>query len=309
MILCCGEALIDFLPVSTAAGKSAFEPHAGGSVHNVAIALGRLEVPTGFFGGLSSDMFGDVLEKSLATSNVSLALAPRSNRHTTLAFVSIVGGQPRYAFIDEASAGRCITEDEIPALGEDVEALHFGSFQIVNEPIGSALEALARQNASRRVITLDPNIRPTLVTDRDSYLARLARMTALADIVKLSDEDLAWMVPGVAAKTWAERTIAHGTKLVVLTKGAEGAEAFAAGRHWRVAPVRTTVADTVGAGDTFMAGLITALRDAGVLTKAAVATLPAETVAAALDFAARAAAITVSRSGADPPWRREIGAA
>src|SRR3990167_8362751 len=134
MILCCGEALIDFLPRTGADGKVLFEPCAGGSIYNVAIALGRLGVAAGYFGGLSSDLFGEMLREGLRRSGVDFSMAPVGDRPSTLAFVKLEGGNARYAFFDEGSAGRMLTAAELPRLPASIKALHFGSFRPSSPP-------------------------------------------------------------------------------------------------------------------------------------------------------------------------------
>lgn len=306
MIVSCGEALIDFLPRVAADGTPAFKPLAGGSPFNVAIAIGRLGAPAGFFGGLSNDLFGDTLRQALRESNVDISLANVSGRPTTLAFVMLVNGNARYAFFDEGSAGRMITESDLPALPKTVAALHFGSFSLAEEPCGSALEALMRREFADRVISLDVNVRPTLIRNRDGYIARIDRLVSMADIVKLSEEDMEWLEPGGMFDNLAARWLGLGAKLVVLTKGAEGATAHSRGGKIESPGIPVKVADTVGAGDTFSAGMLARLQAQSRLTKSAVASLEREDIADTLAFAARAAAITVSRPGADPPWIHEL---
>lgn len=308
MILCCGEALIDMLPRETALGEAAFAPHAGGAVYNTAIALGRLGAPAGFFCGLSQDFLGELLADGLARSKVEAGLCPRAARPTTLAFVRLVDGQARYAFYDEGTAGRMLSPGDLPALPASVTALFFGGISLVSEPCGSAYEALMLREAPARVTMIDPNIRPGFITDETAYRARLARMIGAADIVKLSDEDLHWLEgPGEVAPL-ARGLIARGPRLVLITEGAKGAHGFtAAGQAF--APARpVAVADTVGAGDTFNAGALAALHGAGALSKAALAGLAPDTLAAALDLGVRAASVTVSRAGANPPWASELPA-
>jgi fructokinase len=306
MILCCGEALIDFLPRRGADGKDLFEPCVGGSVYNVAVALGRLGAAAGFFGGLSTDLFGEMLREGLRRSGVDFSMAARSDRPSTLAFVQLESGNARYAFFDEGSAGRMLTEADLPVLPASVKALHFGSFSLASEPCGSAYEALLRRESGRRVIALDPNIRPTLIGDRDAYLARLERCVAMADIVKLSEDDLAWLAPGARFEAFAGDWLARGAKLVVLTRGMAGATAISANTSASVPATPVSVADTVGAGDTVSAALLASFDDAGLLAKDKTAALTREQLTEALGFASRAAAIAVSRPGADPPWRREL---
>ncbi|MCP3972725.1 MAG: carbohydrate kinase [Rhodobacteraceae bacterium] len=306
MILSCGEALIDMLPRQTAEAEPAFAPCPGGAVFNTAIALGRLGVPSGLFSGLSTDLFGDMLQRSLATSNVSTTQAVTSARPTTLAFVRLVDGQASYAFYDENTAGRMLGTDDLPALPGDITTLFFGGISLVAEPCGSAYQALMTQEAAARVTMIDPNIRPGFVTDEAAYRARIKTMMGLADLVKLSDEDLHWLAgPGDIA-TLARDLLGKGPKAIFITEGAKGARAITTTSDVFVAATPVRVADTVGAGDTFNAGVLAALHRAGVLTKDGVATLDEATLTDALSLGTRAAAITVSRTGANPPWSHEL---
>jgi len=306
MILCCGEALIDMLPARTADGAAAFVPHPGGAVFNTAIALGRLGTPAGFVCGLSTDLFGARLAQALAASGVDHTLCPRSDRPTTLAFVSLVDGQARYAFYDENTALRALTPADLPALPAGVRALFFGGISLVGEPCGSGFEALSTR-AGERVVMLDPNIRPGFVRDESGYRARLARMIARADILKLSDEDLRWLAPGASEDEAVVALRAAGPALVLLTRGGRGAEAHHSGGVLRMPAVPVRVVDTVGAGDTFNAGLLAGLDRAGALTRDAMRALPDTVLHGAMRLAVRAAAITASRPGADPPLAGELG--
>jgi len=309
MILCCGEALIDMLPRTTTLGEDAYAPYAGGAIFNTAIALGRLGVPTGFFTGLSDDMMGDILRKTLGESGVDYSYCATLSRPTTVAFVKLVDGHATYAFYDEGTAGRMITEAELPALGADCEAIHFGAISLIPEPCGSTYEALLAREHETRVISLDPNIRPGFIKDKDAHMARIRRMAAMADIVKFSDEDLAWFGLEGDEDALARHWLHHGARLVVVTRGAEGAVGYTAGHKVTVPSERVAVVDTVGAGDTFDAGVLASLKMQNLLTKQQVAKLSEEQIAKALALGARAAAVTVSRAGANPPWAKEIGLA
>jgi fructokinase len=306
VILCCGEALIDFLPGETAEGSLTFQPFNGGSIYNVAIALGRLGKRVGFFGGLSSDFFGDMLVCELENSKVSISHVVRSARATTLAFVRLVNGQAEYAFVDEGSAGRMLGNEQLPQLTKAVSLLHFGSISLIHDPAASSFEQLMLREKESRIISIDPNIRPGLIADISSYRARLLRMIAMADIVKISDEDLEWLAPKVSVEDMAGQWLRAGAALVVVTKGAKGGIAFARGFQTTQLAKRVDVVDTVGAGDTFMAGLLASLDDQGLLEKNALLELEQAKIASALEFAGRAAAITVSRAGANPPWIDEL---
>ena len=301
MILCCGEALIDMLPRTTTLGEDAYAPYAGGAIFNTAIALGRLGVPTGFFTGLSDDMMGDILRKTLGESGVDYSYCATLSRPTTVAFVKLVDGHATYAFYDEGTAGRMITEAELPALGADCEAIHFGAISLIPEPCGSTYEALLKREHETRVISLDPIIRPGFIKDMDAHMARIRRMAAMADIVKFSDEDLAWFGLEGDEDALARHWLHHGARLVGVTRGAEGAVGYTAGHKVTVPSERVAVVDTVGAGDTFDAGVLASLKMQNLLTKQQVAKLSEEQIAKALALGARAAAVTVSRAGANPP--------
>lgn len=306
MILCCGEALIDFLPRKAEGGATAYQPFCGGSVFNTAIALGRLGVPVGLYAGLSTDFFGDMLQEGLKASGVSLKHAKVWDKPSTLAFVKLAGGHARYSFFDDNSAGRMLTRRDWPKLGRSVQALHFGSISLIPEPGGDTLEGLLKREARSRVISLDPNIRPGMIRDRRAHLARLHRMIALADIVKVSDEDVSWMTGKDDLEAAARKWLKLGASIVVVTRGGKGVTAFtASGAHSQPAH-KVKVADTVGAGDTFTAGFLAALRAAKRLDKKKLAAIAGGDLGAALAFAARAAAVTCSRPGADPPWAREL---
>jgi fructokinase len=306
MILCAGEALIDMLPGRTGAGEPAFVPHPGGSVFNTAIALGRLGAPTGLFSGLSGDLFGRMLDRALIASGVDAGFAIRSARPTTLAFVALDDGQASYVFYDENSAGRMLTAADLPALPDRIEALFLGGISLAVEPCGAAYQALMLREAGARVTMLDPNIRPGFAADEAALRARLAAMIAAADIVKLSLDDLRWLLgPGDAAEL-ARGLLERGPKLVVLTLGADGARAFARTAEAEIPARPVEPVDTIGAGDTFNAGLLAALRAGGHLSKPGLGCLSYAALVGALDLASRAAAVTVSRAGANPPWREEL---
>ena len=308
MILCCGEALIDMIPAPTDAGAEGFVPHSGGAVFNTAISLGRLGVPTGFLTGLSNDMFGEQLAQDLARSNVDSRFAVRSDLPTTLAFVKLTDGHATYTFYDENTAGRSLRPEQLSDIPAEVTALYFGGISLISEPCADFYAALAEREAPHRTIVLDPNIRPGFITDEARYRARLARMIAVADIVKVSDEDLDWIIGGDTDK---DSKVAHllgqGPNIVVLTEGSAGASAWRAGKAPVTVPAqRANVVDTVGAGDTFNAGVLAQLLSDARLARAELQTAQDTDLTAALQKGAAVAAITVARAGANPPWAEEL---
>ena len=307
MILSCGEALIDMLPRTSTLGEPCFAPYAGGAVMNTAIALGRLGAPSGFFSGLSTDMLGEILTQTLEASSVDTSYCARSNRPTTVAFVKLVNGQATYAFYDENTAGVTLSQDQLPTLPAQITTLFFGGISLVNDPAASTYAALQARESATRVTMIDPNIRLGFIAGKEvPYRARIEAMIARADIVKLSDEDLAWVMGQGDIVTLARQIIAQGPKTVFITEGAKGARAITATQDRFVAAQKVTVADTVGAGDTFNAGVLAALNAAGALTKARLAALSDAELDAALSLGTRAAAVTCSRPGANPPWAAEL---
>jgi fructokinase len=210
-------------------------------------------------------------------------------------------------FYDENTAGRMLTEADLPALGSDIEAMLFGAISLISEPAGAAFEAFMRREHANRVMMLDPNIRPNFIPDRAKHLARIEAMMAMADIVKLSDEDLAWFGQTASPEDFVRSWLARGPGVIILTHGSKGATGYTRAGKVSVTPPPADVVDTVGAGDTFNAGVLASLCEQRLLTRSGIASLSGEHLRTALDMAARAAAVTVSRAGANPPWRRELG--
>lgn len=308
MILCCGEALIDMIPTPTLGGPDGFVPHSGGAVFNTAIALGRLGISSGMLTGLSRDMFGQQLQQDLQASHVDTAHVVYADRPSTLAFVKLTNGHAVYTFLDENSAGRMLQYADMPALDAAVSALYFGGISLACEPGADAYAELVVQHGAGRAVMIDPNIRPGFIQDPDRYRARLARMLAVSDIVKVSDEDLDWIYPGSAPLTDKVAQLrAAGPSIVIMTKGRDGASGWLPdGTEVQVAGKVVEVVDTVGAGDTFNAGVLAKLSELGHLSKPALASLSADALTQALAHGAAVAAVTVSRAGANPPWRNEL---
>ncbi|WP_164661167.1 carbohydrate kinase [Tropicibacter sp. Alg240-R139] len=308
MILCCGEALIDMIPEPTLGGSDGYVPRSGGAIFNTAIGLGRLGCRTGLLSGISTDMFGHQLMADLRASNVETHWVIRSERPTTLAFVKLSEGHASYSFFDENSAGRMIATDDLPGNVGDVSALYFGGISLACDPGAETYMQFAQMHAGNCVVMVDPNIRPSFVTDEPNFRNRIERMLKLADIVKVSDEDLNWIIPTTdALETKVAQLCSLGPSVVILTRGSSGAQAWLPdGQSVFVASRKVNVVDTVGAGDTFNAGVLAGLSEAGVLTKSAMQTVSVRVIERAIEFGAQVAAINVSRAGANPPWRDEL---
>ena len=308
MILCCGEALIDMIPEKTSSGREAFVPHPGGAIYNTAIALGRLGTPSGMLTSLSNDIFGQQLCNGLKASNVNIDHVIFSDRPTTLAFVQLIDGQASYSFYDENSAGRMLAPSDLPLISQNVNALYCGGISLACDPCSEAYETLLEREYKRRVIMLDPNVRTTFIEDTDRYRARIMKIMSLADIVKVSDEDLEWIINDPSSSEQKAKSILEiGAGLVILTRGSLGATAYVKGGMTVHVPAdKANVMDTVGAGDTFNAGVLSKLSELGFLQEASLPKISANAAEQALQFGATVAGVTVSRAGANPPWAAEL---
>lgn len=310
MLLSCGDALVDFLPVTAMDGRDAAVPVAGGSCLNIAVGMARLGAPAGFVGGISTDLFGRIVADHALKSEVDLRYATRSDRQTTLAFVRHVGGEPHYAFYDEATASRnwVYRTGSIP-FGE-IEAVHVGSTTLANAEGAAQTLAMIEDAKGATTISFDPNCRPNLVRDKARYVEQMDAFAAVADIVRMSDVDFEFLYGGCDQGEWARSLIAAGTSLVVVTRGIKGAQAWQreAGQVEVEAPA-TELVDTIGAGDSFQAALLFALRAIGRIKRDALAQMNADELGRALSFASACAAVTCGRAGADPPRQSDVGPA
>ncbi len=309
MILSCGEALIDLVPLGE--NINGYRPCLGGSPYNIAIALGRLEIPVGFFGKISMDFFGELLVKNLIDNQVDTRHIIRSPKLTTLSIVSLPhpDQEPQFLFYANDSVDRSLTISELPTeLPSTIEALHFGSISLVMEPGATALEQLMQRESGQRIISLDPNIRPNLITDKTSYLQRLERWLRWIDIIRVSVADLNWLYPDSDAEMIMKQWLNLGPSLGILTLGAQGAKAYTTeGIAVSVVAPSVQVIDTVGAGDSFLAAVLAYLYQQEILThRTRIKKVSDSILTACLEYASRAAALNCSRAGADPARNSEL---
>lgn len=307
-VLVCGEAIVDLF-VNVEDGTMQATPILGGSPFNVAVGLSRLDVPTSFFGGISSDVFGAAIRARLLAEKIDIRHAVDTDRLTTMSVVGTdASGRPAYAFHGEGKADRSIDVEDIPTvLSDDIRAIVMGSYTLSVEPVATAHLELARRERDKRLISIDPNLRPTVTPHLEQWRRQFAEFLPCAGIVKASDEDLEIAFPGVAHRDLTSSWFAAGALLCVITHGADGAVAWRPDRDPIIEkgqPIEPI--DTVGAGDSFHAALIAQLDRFGVLSRHAVATLDDANIYKAMAFAVAASAITCSRLGANPPRSAEI---
>jgi fructokinase len=307
MLLSCGDALIDFLPIKAADGRDAYVPSVGGSCLNIAVTMARLDAPAGLVGGISTDLFGSLIADHAMRSNVDLRYATRSADGTTLAFVSFVNGEPNYAFYDEGTAAQRWTYRRGSIPFASVAAIHTGSTTLIRGAASSETLAMIKDARGSTTISFDPNCRPNLVLDKADYVRRMDAFAALADIVRMSDVDFDFLYGGKDYEGKADALLACGASLVIITRGERGIVAW----HRKaglveILPPPIDVVDTIGAGDTFQGALLVALRDMGRIGSAMMGSLSVDELRRALAFSAACAALTCRRVGADPPRRSEI---
>lgn len=304
MILCGGENLIDFIQQPGDGPLPMFRAVPGGSPYNFTKALARQDVEVGYLTPISTDALGQRLADASTAEGVAL-LGGRSEAPTCLAMVTLSDGQPSYQFYREGTADRDITLPRLrAAMPEDAQALHLGSMAVAGGPDAYVWESLFKGARDAGLLTtFDPNIRPLIMGRYDDYRPRLARMLAIADVIKMSDEDLSWIAPETALEDAAEAIFTHARPaILIVTKGGEGAVGWSQAGKVAVpaAPVPELV-DTVGAGDTFMATLLGGLARRRALSRPRAEELDLDQVEGLMAEAARAAAITCGREGCDPP--------
>lgn len=306
-ILVCGEALVDLVPVHDGPLLS---PKLGGGPFNVAVSLGRLGSSVAFLSRVSRDPFGEQILGSLEGAGVDTSWVQRGDEPTTLAMTTLDDdGSAQYSFYADGTADRLVTDPgDLP---DEIDVLSFGTLSLLYEP-GASMYAglLHRAHAAGKLTMVDPNIRPAAIGSTsgditaDEFRQRFLTWLPAVDILKVSEDDSHWLGLGRHGTT-VDDWLRSGVTAVVMTRGGDGLSVFTAGGELTVPGVKVDVVDTIGAGDTVHGALLHFLENETIVTSRALSDMGKEDWEAALRFAARAAAITVSRPGADPPWASE----
>ena len=316
MYLCCGDALFDLFfaaaDTSVSSGSVSLAGNVGGSPMNVASGLARLGHQSSYFTKLSSDPFGQRMRQYLEDNSINTGLCIDSPLNTTLAIVETKeDGSASYVFYTDNTADVSIHAAELPdSLPDQVEVLHFGSYSTAVEPTGQSLLQLAEREKGRRLISYDPNLRPTIEPDIEKWREVVAGFSRQADLIKASDEDIQTLLGPNAEDKFVADCFNAGAQLVFITRGADGASGYRPdGQSVNISGVSAQVVDTVGAGDTFQACLLHWLKAEGHLEGSQSRITGEVDLEACMALAARAAAITCTRAGADLPTLAEIQSA
>jgi fructokinase len=327
-----GESLIDFVPLH-AAGQSEsvsgtggeksedqratlpknktstdFRMHPGGSIFNVAVGLARLGQHAAFAGKIAEDFFGHYLLLTLKTEGVDTRFLTTANAQSTLAIVAMEEGEPVFSFYGEGTADTLLTVEDVPeSLYQETGILHVGSVSLLRGTTPATVLATVERLKGKALLSLDPNIRAGLIHDEPKYRALIQRLIALTDILKLSNVDLAWLLPGASVEESLLHLCGVGPALVIVTQGKKGVLARGGSSNTlQVATFPVQVIDTIGAGDAFCAGVLAWLADQAITSRERVLALPEQELRAALSFASAVSCLTCTRAGADPPRRSEV---
>lgn len=304
MITVAGEALIDLV-----SRDGSLHPLPGGGPFNTAIALARLEVPTSFLGRVSTDRLGRLLAAELEQSGVDDRHLLRGSAPTPVAVVDTSeSGDAEYTFYLAGTAYADLTPADLPELGHEVSCLHLGTLALATDPPTAVFELLLERESSRRLVVVDPNVRPDVIADADDYRRRFESWLGQAHVIKASAFDVEWLYPGLAPEAFAERVLERGARLAVVTRGAAGAIAVTSAGSAAVDALSVDVVDTVGAGDAFGAGLLRRLWESDRLDPDAVGRMDGAALEDVLRFATAVAALQCSRAGAVPPTLAEVSA-
>lgn len=307
VITCMGEILIDFMPIEEHGQTTGFRMYPGGSPLNVAVGVARLGQPVAFAGKAAHDFFGRYLRHYAENQQIDTRFLIDSEALTTLAFVAVEDNEPAFSFYGEGAADTLLTPAELPAaMFEETSALHVGSISLLRGSTPAAVIHAVEQLRGKALIQFDPNIRPGLVRDPTAYRMLIGRLAGMVDIFKISAADLGWLMPDLSIEAAAERIQGFGPTLVIVTQGGRGGLALRGAEKIAIPAFTITLADTVGAGDTFNAGVLAGLAERNALSRSALRSLETDELAATLRFASAAAALNCTRPGCNPPTRAEV---
>lgn len=304
----CGEALIDFVPFEGAKGQIGYAPKPGGSPYNAAKAAARAGADVSFLGAISTDFFGDQLKSHLEESGVYCDALPRSRHPSTLAFVDLTTGDPRYAFYNnQTSTANMAPNPAMIDVGPG-DILDVGSISLIDLPGADNITDFAVSMSEKVMVSIDPNARPGMIEDWPAWHRRIARLLDIASIIKLSVEDLKIIAPHQMPEQFAKSHLAKSAGLVIITDGGEGATGFTSAATHTAKTPKIVLADTVGAGDTLMGSTLAWILDHGLNDVEAIRALNEDGLKEMLKFATSAAAINCQSVGCNPPTKIEIEA-
>lgn len=313
LITCMGEILVDFLPIEEGGRTVGFRLHPGGSLLNVAVTATRLGARSALVTKTGTDFFGRLLRAHVEGEGVDTRWLSETAAPSALGFVAFEDGEPDFTFYGDGTADTRLSLDDLSDdLVAETAILHVGSISLLRGSTPATVLAACQRLRGRALLSLDPNVRPGMVTDETAYRATLDALVSLVDVVKVSAADLAWLEPGRDVAEVAVELLDRGPALVAVTRGGAGvlaARRTAGGIVTSAVPgFEVTVADTIGAGDSFDGGLLTRLSELGVTSRPALERLSEGELAEALRFAVAVAALNCTRPGADPPRRAEVDA-
>jgi len=306
MIICCGEALIDMIPTTLDSGETAFIPKIGGAILNTSICLGRLGANVGFLGAVSKDLFGEMIFEELNNSKVNTSFCIETSNNTTLAFAKIANGTTTYSFFDENSSNRTICLKDVVLDDSVVDTIYVGGISLMSEPNGTEIENFIAKESSKKIVFYDPNVRPNFIEDRSLFIQRFEKILSQSDIIKISEEDLEWLYPNGSFEEIYKQWLNLGLSIIVLTKGSEGAIIKTKNYEVTSRGEKVEVVDTIGAGDIFNGALLYSLSKHKSFSKKDLINIDKESLEESLKFANKVAAISVGRTGANPPFFNEL---
>ena len=306
MILCSGENLIDNVPIKGA--KDSYKACVGGSPLNTALSLGKLKIPIYFFSRISNDFFGKKIINLLNKNNVNTSFVQRSNDPTTMGFINIDKRNTEFTFFANQTSDRNLTNYHFPTnFKKKIKLAHFSSISLVLKPGSETYFKMMRDLSKYCLISIDPNIRKNLIEDKIFFKKRFNEFLNIANIIKLSDEDFSYFYNIERADKIIPKWLSkYKIKFVILTFGNKGSKIYTKDFSIKINSLKIKVNDTVGAGDSYIAGIIAWLYKKNLLEKNQIEKISKKKWFECLQFASKIAAITCMRDGCNPPSLNEL---